>query len=614
MNLTGARAMHRPLILAWLVLLAVLAVFGCSENPEEPRFDNPFDPSNPEDPFNLIAVVVDNAVLLSWTHPAGYDIVSYDVMRSSDGLFYEPLATIDAPTSASGTFTDENPIPTGTSYYKLVARNSQQEQSVVSQVAAATVDVPLLVRVADGGETTRTRFARVRVRATGFEVARISQTDDFAAAQTVAFVGDSAVVEAWDLGPAAANGDTLRVHACALQTIMIDGTPVTVSTDTSTVAVIVSFRPTLDLPAGVTTVPDLIVDLAVGGGPTGMTRLRLAPTRAELAAAPWLPPAAIVEDYVLRDTPQPQLVFAQFESEFSPAFTVVDSQLVTPDLLTTVSFALDLPSNRVISDPSVRVLSAAVATQMRISTDPGFRNAPWLAYADTATVVVPAEPGFHVVYAQYRNHWTQSAVQTDWAVFSQDDVEIEFQDPVDGEVVRGGTFVELRGRSWSSSSEAPVDSVKVNLGDGYVLATGTLEWSYGWDVPLLGADATRLLAARAYTHREAVVDSSTALITVTISQLAVAITAPAGGAQIIGGSEVAVAGTAVPFLGGAPLDSVVVIANNQRLRATGLANWSTPWTAPTVTATTPLQIIARAFAGADSAQTLVDVSIEPAAR
>ncbi len=225
--------MHRRLILAWLVLLAALAVFGCSENPEAPRFDNPFDPQNPEDPFNLIAVVVDNAVLLTWTHPAGYDIVSYDVMRSSDGLFYEPLATIDAPTSASGTFTDENPIPTGTSYYKLVARNSQQEQTVVSQVAAATVDVPLLVSVADGAETTRTRYARVRVRATGFEVARISQTADFAAAQTVAFVGDSAVVEAWDLGPAAANGDTLRVYACALQTIMIDGTPVTVSTDTS---------------------------------------------------------------------------------------------------------------------------------------------------------------------------------------------------------------------------------------------------------------------------------------------------------------------------------------------------------------------------------------------
>ncbi len=113
---------------------------------------------------------------------------------------------------------------------------------------------------------------------------------------------------------------------------------------------------------------------------------------------------------------------------------------------------------------------------------------------------------------------------------------------------------------------------------------------------------------------EIVVDSTTALITVTISQLAVTITLPVGGAQIIGGSEVAVAGTAVPFLGGAPLDSVVVIANNQRLRATGLANWSTPWTAPTVSATTPLQIIARAFAGADSAQTLVDVSIEPAAR
>ncbi len=620
MNLTGARAMHRRLVLLWLVALVALAVFGCSENPEEPRYDNPFDPRNPEDPFHLVAVMVDNTVRLNWTHPAGYDIVSYVVKRSTDGAFFEDLATIDAPTSASGTFTDSEPIPTGTSYYKLVAENSDGEESVESQVTAAAVDVPLLVGVAGGADNTRTRYVRVRVRATGFEVARISQTADFAAAQTVAFDGDSAVVDAWDLGPAEANGQVMHVYACALQTIVIGDDPITVSTDTTEVALPVSFRPTLDMPAGVTTVADLSVDLAVGGGPTGITRLRLAPTRAELATAPWLPPTAVVEDYLLRDTPQPQLVFAQFESEFSPTFTVVDSQLVTPDLLTDVSFALDLESNHVVSEPIVGVTSDAVATLMRFSTDPGFRNAPWLPYSDAATVTIPAEPGFHVVYAQYRNHWTQSAVQTDWAIFSLDDVEIAFQDPLDGEVVPGGTFVEMRGRAWSRSSETPIDSVKVNVGDGYVLAEGTLDWTYGWDVPLGTADSARLIGARAYSHRvvedteTVVVDSTTALISVTISQLAVTITEPAGGAQIVGGSEISVHGTAVPFLGGAPLDSVVVLVDNQRLRATGLATWSRPWTAPIVTAITPMQIVARAFAGADSAQTLVDVSVVPPAR
>ncbi len=607
--------MHRRFVLLWLVLLAALAVFGCSENPEGPYLDNPFDPRTPEDPFHLAAIVVDNTVLLSWTHPAGYDIVSYDVLRSGDGEFYDVIATIDAPTSASGTFTDANPIPTGTSYYKLVARNSDAEQTVASQVAAAAVDVPLLLQVAGGAESTRTRVVRVRVRATGFEVARISPTADFAAAQTVAFVGDSAIVDAWDLGAATANGDTLRVYACALQTIDIDGTPVTVSTDTTAAELTVSFRPTLDLPAGVTTVADLIVDLAVGGGAAGITRLRLAPTRADLAAASWLPPTAIIEDYVLRDTPQPQLVFAQFESAFSPSFTVVDSQMVTPDLLTDVSFALVLDENRVVSNMRVGVVNDAVATLMRFSTDPGFRNAPWLTYNDTTTVTIPAVPGFHIVYAQYRNHWTQSAVQTDWAIFSQDDVGIEFQNPLDGGVVQGGTFFELRGRAWSSLDDAIVDSVKVNLGDGYVPATGTLAWSYGWDVPLHLADTTTLIAARAYTHREVeetravVVDSSTALITVTISQLNVAVTAPAEGAQIISGAEVAVTGNAVSFLGGAPLDSVVVVVGGERLRATGLATWQTTWTAPTVGGTTPVQLMARAFAGPDSVQALVNVSV-----
>jgi hypothetical protein len=456
------------------------------------------------------------------------------------------------------------------------------------------------------------------VRAAGFEVARLSQTEDFAVAQTVPFAGDSAVVAAWDLGPADANGEILKVFACALHTVEIGGVPVTFSTDTAQVALTVSFRPTIDLPTGVTTVPEQNVDLAVGGGVAGITRLRLAPTRAELADAPWLPPAAVVQDHLLLDTPQPQLVFAQFESEFSPALTFVDSQLVTPDLLTTVSFALDLPSNRIITDPSVGVTSSAVATLMRFSTDPGFRNALWLPYSSAATVTIPAEPGFHVVYAQYRNHWTQSAVQTDWAIFSQDDIAIEFQNPTDGEVVLGGTTIALQGRAWSRSAATPIDSVKVNVGNGYVDATGTTDWSYAWHVPQRTTDTPTLLAARAYTHRTvegnpiAVVDSSTALITVTVSQLAVTITAPAAGAQIVGGSVVTVSGTAVPLLGGAPLDSVVVLVDTQRLPATGLGSWTTPWTAPTVSGTTPLQVVARAFAGADSAQTQVDVSVVPA--
>jgi len=516
--------MRRRLVLLWPVLLAALVVFGCSKNPEAPGFDNPFDPGNPEDPFNLSAVVASTTVVLTWTHHADYGIVAYDVLRSSDGAIYDLLATIDAPTSANGTFTDPSPIPTATSYYKLVATNSDGEQTVESQVVAASVDVPLLVSVAGGAATTRGRYVRVRVRAMGYETARLAQTEDFADAQTVVFVGDSAVVEAWDLGPAEANSTVLRVYACALHTLEIGGEPVTVSTDTAQVAITVSFRPTLDLPVGVLTVPDLNVDLTVGGGATGITRLRLAPTRGELAAATWQPPAAIIQDYMLRDTPQPQLVFAQFESEFSPAFTVIDSQLVTPDQLIAVTFRLDLPSDRVISDPSVRVFSTAVATLMRFSTDPSFGDAPWLAFNDTSTVTLPADPGFHVVYAQYRNHWTQSAVKTDWAIFSQDDVEIEFQDPVDGEILPGGTFVELRGRSWNRSGNTPVDSVKVNVGDGYVLATGTLEWSYGWNVPLPATDTPTLLAARAYTHRTVeesgavVPDSSTALITVTISR------------------------------------------------------------------------------------------------
>jgi hypothetical protein len=277
-----------------------------------------------------------------------------------------------------------------------------------------------------------------------------------------------------------------------------------------------------------------------------------------------------------------------------------------------VSFALDLAGNRVISAPRVGVINDAVAIQMRVSTDPGFRDASWVAYADTTSVAIAAESGFHIVYAQYRNHWSQSAIQTDWAIFSQETAGVEFQIPHDGDVLAGGTPVELRGYAWDDSAGAFIDSVKVNVGDGYVDVTGTLEWSYVWDVPLLMADTPTLIAARAYTHRGAVVDSSTAVISVTISQLHVTITAPVDGTQIISESDVAVTGRAVPFLGGAPLDSVVVLVGSERLRATGLASWEATWTAPLVGGATPIQLVARAFAGPDSVQTVVDLTVVPA--
>lgn len=614
-----ARTLRRRLAWSWLLLLALLAAFGCSKDPEAPNYDNPFDPRTPADPFDLSAQVEGSTVVLTWTHRSGFDIVSYSVRRSTDGINYSAIASVNAPDTETATYTDTAPAATGTSYYRVVATDADGNVTLEGQAAPVAIQVPVLVVVANGAANTRTRHVPVRVMARGYEVARISRTADFADAQTVPFVGDSAVVDTWDLGPATSNDTALHVYACALRTQEIGGTLVTVSTDTAASPILVAFNPTLDLPAGVTTVPDRLVDFVIGGGVTGVTRLRLAPTAAELPAAPWRPAAATIEDYQLLDTPQAQLVYAEFESDFSPELTVVASRQVTPNNLASVSFHLVVPENRVISSPYVLVQNSAIATEMRISTDPGFRNVLWGAYADTVTVLLPAQPGFHVVYAQYRNYWTQSAVQTDWAIFAQGDLAVDFQNPLDGDVLEGGTLVQLRGRAWSRDTEAPIDSVKVNVGAGYVRARGTVEWNYNWQVPTVQGDQARIIGARAYSHHAveglptAVIDSATALISVSLSQLSIAIGQPAGGAQLVGGSDVTVSGVAYAFAGGAPLDSVAVILPGARRHLTvSQGIWGTTWRAPEVTQIEPIQIIARAFAGADSVQALVNASLVPA--
>ncbi|RKZ10568.1 hypothetical protein DRQ32_07000, partial [bacterium] len=70
---------------AALLLLMILAGFGaCSKTPDEPAFDNPFDPhgTNPGGGYGILAEARGSAVYLSWDNLVG--ATGYSVLWSSD--------------------------------------------------------------------------------------------------------------------------------------------------------------------------------------------------------------------------------------------------------------------------------------------------------------------------------------------------------------------------------------------------------------------------------------------------------------------------------------------------------------------------------------------------
>ncbi len=107
--------------------------------------------------------------------------------------------------------------------------------------------------------------------------------------------------------------------------------------------------------------------------------MRFALSSADLALAPWLAPADTVSGFMLAETANAQQVHGEFQGDFG--YNTTYALTVTPATLAAATFALDVPANRVIPGPTVRAISQAVATQMRVGESPGFSGVPWQAYA-----------------------------------------------------------------------------------------------------------------------------------------------------------------------------------------------------------------------------------------
>jgi hypothetical protein len=376
----------------------------------------------------------------------------------------------------------------------------------------------------------------------------------------------------------------------------------------------INFRPNFQLASETITVPTRLIDLVI---PTeGVVQMRFANSSDGLAAEPWVAVADTFFDFELTDSANRQSVWGEFESDFG--FLSDQIQLIVqPDLLDAVTFNLVPGNGGITQSRTVAVQSSAVATQMRFSEAPSFAGVPWRAYAAIDSLTLSEGEGTKIVYGQFRNDWVESAILTDTVVYVEQAIEIRFLAPLDGNLVIGGRTLEVRGTSTAGSGAASVDTVKFDGGDGlgFQVAEGTDEWTYLWDAPPYVADTEIVLRARAYVGT----DSVTAAITVTVTQLAIIIDDPLEDAQVLGETEVTIAGRAASVTNGAAIDSItvdiggdvdpvhVLVAEN----VSGTVDWSTTWTTQTVTAILNATITARAWAEGEVVSNEVFVTVAP---
>ena len=492
------------LLLLTLVALAILA--GCESKPTAPVLDNPFDPDGPtaSDPFGLTASYSSGRIILSWNQLPGFDIVNYGVLHSDSyfGEFFS-IGSVEASTSATASFTWVDVEPTSDHFFKIQAFDSAGNfTTATSIVAPVSLSTPAVVVVGDDDDrTVASRNIMLNIFVTEGDSLRLSQ-DGLPGSETVVAAADSGVARTvpWDLGEVAGNDTTLHLNVVVQNGASLG--------DTNKLNLTVDFSPTLSLPGGGTFIAARRPTLAIPQD--GLDSMRFADSEENLAAQNWIPSLPTYNQYQLEDSTEPQTIYAEFLSDFG--FSVVDEFTVTADLLQDTGFYLALPEDHITDQRNVVGVCNAVATQMRFSESLDFNGINWQAYRDTLNITLSEGAGQKVVYGQFRNDFAQSGIHSDYAIYLSQPVAIAFTAPAAGDTLTGGTILQLLGTTTAPSGTSPVDSVKVDTGEGWVDAWGTDFWRIIWASPAVTEITDVSLRARAWADE----DSATAVLNLTL--------------------------------------------------------------------------------------------------
>jgi len=504
-------------LLAALALAGALAVVaGCESKPAAPAFNNPFDPGGPTggDGLQVSAAQADTVIYVFWNQPKGMGIVSYTISYTTDlNGAWEELDSVEPTAADRGFYAYAYTEPSLLHYFRVQAF-TDNDYSLVGYSPAASVVAPPRLVPATGGRLRASRYLDLEVTVGVGDTLELADNRYFDASRRipVAALGEPQNIP-WTLREGHYNDpDSVFLRVLG---------PGSAMSSRVKLGFAVGFHPRHYLPHKPATIASRSVDLVVPS--EGVLAMRFALSADSLASAPWLAPADTVHGFLLAESANPQEVWGQFSGDFG--YDTTYALEVTPDNLTKVTFSLDVPANRVITGPQVVCRSNAVATLMRIGESAAFAGVPWQPYASSAAVTLSPGEGRKVLYAQYRNDWTDSDVYSQYVDVVGQPLGVTILAPADGDAVLGGTALQVRGTSLAGTVSDKVDSVRLDLGDGqgWRIPSGTTSWELMWDVPTVTESTPVTLRARAWAvdtlatdTLNTVIDSVTTSVTVTV--------------------------------------------------------------------------------------------------
>lgn len=249
-----------------IALLFALAAFGaCSRTPDEPTFDNPFDPNgtNPGGGYGLEVTASGLAVTLIWDNVPG--IAGYDLYRSDQGPEFAGMALIEsgiqpqvgAPkvSYADSTFTAQE-----TNWYRL--RGSDEEGLALTPSTPVAIDISVLVAPSDGFASTPTRVIDLDILTGVATTVEVSNLGTFEESELIPVrPGELDGYEGWELATSiydpelgrfrnVRQNDDLYVHFRAVEGQTVG------PADSSVVKV--SFTPGMTIERGVRATPGIL--------------------------------------------------------------------------------------------------------------------------------------------------------------------------------------------------------------------------------------------------------------------------------------------------------------------------------------------------------------------
>lgn len=411
------------------VLLALAAFGACSRGPDEPSFDNPFDPrgTNPGGGYGLTAVAQGSAVTLSWDNLAG--VIGYSVLWSPDSpdsadmMRITPADSLLPPSLTPRiVYRHEGFVAEKTNWYRVVGVTAVAVEGGIplrtSMLASdpVGVDIHVLVEPVGGVLSTPSREIEIDLLTGVADSVELSNQNSFASSSIFEVTPAVPSRVGWTLPAVATNRTDLWVHFRTRMSGSI-GTA-------DSFAIQARFDPQLDFERGVRTAPGgaVMVDtlqiytIAPFPGQSVESVIRHGHALADSSAfVRDITPASVDDPVIVHWDPAVEAavngsVVATLSCDFG--FSVVDSVVLrVPGAIGPA--AVSIVGGAFTTTRDIQVRNIAVnAGYILLSEQPDFSGGTWVTWADTLAYQLENVLGSRDLFAAYSNPILASTVVT----------------------------------------------------------------------------------------------------------------------------------------------------------------------------------------------------------